>query len=848
MELREAISVPEMPQSWDESKMVQEPLIHFGANLVEQDHLTAVIRMIHPSVRIFLEKHLSSILTKEEHLVPGSFRTAGLEFCQEVCFKYLTLQDFGLELVPKSSVRTKVPSSPLLNTVLRGSRPLCFAGHFLSRKRSQQETRVVTFDRPKTPHVGIDTSPTYHFLAYIQEFWPFHARFLEPSDPAWSKFVAIAMSMNSSYRLHPWMVPGMTSDRFQHALFTYAVSTGTMSLMLALKDSVPKAKLLKFAKLGLDDQGNPAIHIAVREGHTQMLTWLIQVNGSEVLSVKNFHGDTALHVSAFDGKLDALKIILEDDSAKKILPLKNLNGDTALHASVLGGNVDSQETMLSDTSVEEFITDENKQGDTPFSIAFENKQMELLNKALLRILKLSPVSRRRLLQSILIGNDRRPQVLAVVICSKGLVEIIEEACEVARNLTSSWTTKTQALQALLENVLKSRPNATGRLRALKHVIPMLVKDLSGMDDQASWLKLAELALDDDVIEFFLALPRPSKHFWIRGTLLSTLGGLPRGTSILGKACTFSGSTTFRRIEIIRLLTLCLPEEELTWRVRIESQVAGKKCFNFSTPLSLALSGMALSKFAVDVVTILSDRFLKIWRRRGFWPYTMSETGLLSDGDASCLQQMTRIRPSAVEGLLKCGALKFQSPDFFEPRDNFLHIAVVQRDILLLGAILRYADSKSCDYARLLHALTRPSRTNNNAVRMAVGNDIQIQKLILGIAAPCIRADYTNWDSGSVKTRDGEIWFREALTTLLREVVDIMVQLTVEDRGAIISTVRKINSKLRAISLQEKRLEACEFDTEFLIWLRDMLGRGSFAKNILETRAGSDNQNKQGCAA
>lgn len=99
-----------MSDHFDEKKLVNGSLLRFCANPVEQDHLTVTVQFVHPSVKPFFEKYFFpsqritlSLVTGKAYLPATNFQTVGMEHCRDICFKYISMKDFGSELVLHST-------------------------------------------------------------------------------------------------------------------------------------------------------------------------------------------------------------------------------------------------------------------------------------------------------------------------------------------------------------------------------------------------------------------------------------------------------------------------------------------------------------------------------------------------------------------------------------------------------------------------------------------------------------------------------------------------------------------------------------------------------------------------
>ncbi|KAF2177078.1 ankyrin [Zopfia rhizophila CBS 207.26] len=691
VELREAISVQEMFDYWDDLKTIRGQLLQYCANLVEQDHLTAVIRFVHPSVKTFLETHFhptryqsASILTGKAYTDANNFVTIGMEYCRDVCFKYLTMHDFGMQVAVRHTVQTNFATAEVLDKIMQGgNRMTRWTGRQFLKMRNPQARSHMTLDRPKRLANNLQENATvtqgYRLLAYVQEYWPSHARSLQPTDPAWPTFVGIAAAMHSPYRLHPWMQPGMSPIQFQRGLFCYAIQNNNMPLLWALVKECNKKRVAPLTELIIDEGESRACHLAASKGLDDMLKWLIQVGGPKQLTIKDARGDTALHASASSGNVKILELILEHLSAKDLL------------------------------------TDRNNRGDVPLVLAAMNGQSQYITKAV----------------------------------------------QAVKNLRSSKQ-RTQVLQDVLASILRYHPNAMDRLSALELCIETIVAALLDVHRDVSWMELVGLALDDDVLLFFdLFLDHPNSRAIIKGSLKNEPPDAPSGTSILGRACTISRSTKPERARIVELLLEHLPDE-VTWQTVIENENAEK--VNIITPVSLALSRVAVSEVAVEVVSILSNQLLKLSQQRKYVPQMIQEIGRPSDGDLDHLELLQRIHPSSVENFLISGALKLQQHFVDMPKTNLLHVAVMQESSALLQAIYNYGAQQN--NANILYSLTAPSDTDETALMMAINGGKELHThYTLAIAAQCLKFDDVFF---AQRYKDGQV-FRGQLTKLLVEL-------------------------------------------------------------------------------
>ena len=351
LELREAVSVPYMTDHFDEKKLVNGSLLRFCANLVEQDHLTAIIRFVHPSVKAFLEAHFhpaqyipSSIVTGKVYQVETNFQTVGMEHCRDICFKYISMKDFGSEIALRGTLRTSVKKSAVIDRALnignKGMRLAVRARHLMTKDRLQRagDSSMVLETRNKASDSLREDKPlsqNYHLLKYVQDHWPSHTQGLEPADPTWPTFVALATRDHSAYRLNPWVDPRISSPRTKQPLFKYAISKNHLPLLRTLLDQLKPKQIIKLIEMPMNEDFERAIHLAVSK---EAIDWLIQAGGPKQLTFKNIRGNTVLHYSATSGNTETLDALLGYMPTDYLLHRRNNNGKTAIAIAIEGAS------------------------------------------------------------------------------------------------------------------------------------------------------------------------------------------------------------------------------------------------------------------------------------------------------------------------------------------------------------------------------------------------------------------------------------------------------------------------------------------------------------------------------
>ena len=729
IELREAISVPEMSDHWDEKKIINGPLLRYCANLVEQDHLTAIIRFVHPSVKAFLvahfhpnQHHATSVLTGKAYTPETSFETVGMEYCRDTCFKYLTMNDFGSQVALRSTIQTAVSNREIIEKTIQGGNKMTrwWASHKIKKMRSAQAKSQSTLSIPKKPTQNLYEDPVhaqkYHLLFYVQDHWPYHALTLRDADPAWPTFVALATMVNSAYRLHPWIQFGMSPAQIQQSAFVYAIANNSLPLLQTVEENVKSKHLALLIKMSLNEKGEKACHLAASR---EILDWLIRIGG------------------------------------KKQLAHRDARGNTPLHSSAANGNIETLDLILDHTSPSELLTSRNQLNITPIMMAIEGTSSQYLNRAMQAIQTQA-------------GLPRNPE----------------------------W--KAEHLQDAFTSLLRTRPNASNKLSGVESFIKMLVEALLEVHQDVSWDALVTLAIDDDVFLFFdLFLEHPNSRAKIAGTIINKPPDAPIGASVLTQACTISTTTKPDRIRIIELLLEDLPEE-VTWHTVREKEGAEK--VDMLWPLSLAMSQVALSTVAVDIVRVLSRQLLKLSEQRKFVPQMIEEFGRPPDGDLDYLEILQRIDADSVKDLLISGALKLQQHYDNQPKTNLLHISIKWNNSGLVKAIANSAlEGKAHNLVYYLGALDDIGKT---ALTLAIDGEItDLAIFVMQMIDWSLDFDNIFFQQ---RFKDGPE-FRHKVSKLIVDTIDNLNR----DFGNLATEARHL-----ALNLQGKFIRADEYSTSW----------------------------------
>ncbi|KAJ6421976.1 hypothetical protein OIU84_027003, partial [Salix udensis] len=136
--------------------------------------------------------------------------------------------------------------------------------------------------------------------------------------------------------------------------------------------------------------GNSLLHVSASHGKKDVTELLLQ-HFPILMTAKNFHDDTALHLAAGAGQLETTAALIskakghgEATDFYNILRMKNDRGNTALHEAVINGHHDVASFLVSECS-ELCYTTENNDHESPLYHAFENSDEEMLSILMLAI-------------------------------------------------------------------------------------------------------------------------------------------------------------------------------------------------------------------------------------------------------------------------------------------------------------------------------------------------------------------------------------------------------------------------------------------------------------------------------
>ena len=379
----------------------------------------------------------------------------------------------------------------------------------------------------------------------------------------------------------------------------------------------------------------------------------------------------AVHVAASKGQNGILKWLIMTGGASQ-LESRDGHDNITLHAAANNDDINILNINLEHVLYEELFSCESNQGEVPLIVAAMNQRSAYFNRAVHIILDMkSSRKRSQLLKNVL---DRFLRYCADAVLSEPIL---------------------------------------GALRTF-------VTAALDLFDSVKWNELVENAIDDDAAAFFeIFLDHLVSRQEIQGILKSASSSISTGSTLLHKACTITEKTKPRRARIVQMLLEVIPDE-ITWGVEVvpkESARKGDGKVIFSSPLTLALTGVASSDVAVEVVSILSTQLLILAQQRKFIPQLIREIGQRPETNLDNLELLTKIRPDSVRKILTCGALNLQQHFIDQPKNNIFHAAILQDDCQLLENLYQCALQETS--GNLKYSLRAPSDSDEKALTLTI---------------------------------------------------------------------------------------------------------------------------------
>ena len=196
-----------------------------------------------------------------------------------------------------------------------------------------------------------------------------------PNSETWSMFIDIAIGRNDSWNLHPWpvLIPGSTNHHLS-GMFAFSVAHNHVPLLLLVLDRKKNLPRGIFDAL-LQSHGHlPALQVACKAGHTEVLTHLLKVCRLTAVCPKS---RTPLHYAAEHGHLDCVQMLLSDQDLRlRLLDKADKKMQTALHLATTRGHMNIVRCL-----VENFGANTGREdgaGASPSAIALKEGHWELL--------------------------------------------------------------------------------------------------------------------------------------------------------------------------------------------------------------------------------------------------------------------------------------------------------------------------------------------------------------------------------------------------------------------------------------------------------------------------------------
>ncbi|CAB4302335.1 unnamed protein product [Prunus armeniaca] len=173
--------------------------------------------------------------------------------------------------------------------------------------------------------------------------------------------------------------------RLYQQLYSYATEgkKGIFNDTIAKKLHDPNASIQLLSRRS--PENNTFVHIAVTFGHAQLAAEILQLH-KPLLLEKNFEGDTALHIAAKTGDVDATNTLLSEargttdvennDDVLTLLRMKNNEENTALHEALIGGHQSAAKRLIEADPAVSLYT--NKEQKSALYLAVEQGFVEIL--------------------------------------------------------------------------------------------------------------------------------------------------------------------------------------------------------------------------------------------------------------------------------------------------------------------------------------------------------------------------------------------------------------------------------------------------------------------------------------
>ena len=403
-ELREAIGIEPLQQSWDSSRFVNDmkQAIASCGNLIFVEEEQQAAHFTHSSVKQYLLSEAISTSLRTYHL---DLERADAEV-GAVCVTYLNFGIFSRQVARTTGNGQSITSIP--SAVLKETLPHTTLGNkiALALLRRQHKSTTAVF-RPLEEASG-DTEASrrqksqeyYSFWSYAREFW------LEHKNPAtelssqmlgrsWYNF--IDANLEGSSPSIPWTYEDWTNGaksvidwiiEQNHYFLAQLMLHSDVELpeeafqclldgALARGDGRPVEMILSSGRVPRIVLSR-ALPIAAESGDMELVKQLISLKADINASGGKYRSRTALQVAARYGHTEIVENLLAEGAYINTLA-NDVNGQTALQAAAEGGHLEVVERLLVRGADVNALAGENI-GRTALQSAAEQGHMEVVEK------------------------------------------------------------------------------------------------------------------------------------------------------------------------------------------------------------------------------------------------------------------------------------------------------------------------------------------------------------------------------------------------------------------------------------------------------------------------------------
>merc|ERR1711915_113450 len=126
-----------------------------------------------------------------------------------------------------------------------------------------------------------------------------------------------------------------------------------------------------------DDDGVPALHLAVYNNHVNIVNILLDNSKIRLENTSANNKGTALHGACYFNHFSIIEVIAKHERfTQELLNMKNKDGETAVHVSVKYGYLEGLKTLAEVPGVD--FNSRNGKGQTLMEVATEKNYQEIL--------------------------------------------------------------------------------------------------------------------------------------------------------------------------------------------------------------------------------------------------------------------------------------------------------------------------------------------------------------------------------------------------------------------------------------------------------------------------------------